>query len=261
MGFGKVFEVICDGVIVADAETQRIVLWNSAATSILGYSSSEALSGMRVEDLVPECFKAQHRAGMARYHDTGRGRCIDSSKLLDVPAVAKSGKKIWVELSLSSIGSAETSGAERRCVLALVRDVSERKWAEEEIRRLNEDLRRSIAERTSRLDAAFAELKNNEQTLRESEELYRLLVESAEDYAIFAMDIEGRITNWNPGAERIFGYREEEIAGKHGSLLFTSEDRRWGAAEEELRRAHNEGRAQDGRWHVRKDGTRFWASS
>jgi PAS domain S-box-containing protein len=87
-----------------------------------------------------------------------------------------------------------------------------------------------------------------------------LLVESAEDYAIFMVDREGRVADWNVGAERIFGYREEEIIGKPGSILFTPEDRWQGAHEEELRKAVAEGRAEDERWHIRKDGSRFWAS-
>ena len=79
--FGSLFEKIRDGGIVADAKSQRVVLWNSAATSIFGYSPSEALK-LRVEDLVPERFKAQHRAGMARYHKTGRGPFVDANRLL-----------------------------------------------------------------------------------------------------------------------------------------------------------------------------------
>ena len=129
MGFGRLFEAIRDGVIVADAATQRIVLWNPAATDIFGYSPSEALDGMRVEDLVPERFKAPHRAGMARYSETGRGRYLDANKLLDLPAVAKSGKLIRVELSLSPVAAKDASGGPY--VLAIVRDITERNRAEE----------------------------------------------------------------------------------------------------------------------------------
>jgi PAS domain S-box-containing protein len=121
--------VIRDGVIVADAKNQRIVLWNSAATRIFGYSASEALSGMRVEDLVPERFKAQHRAGMARYRKMGRGPYIDANRLLDLPALAKTGKEIRVELSLSPIEPKDESGGPY--VLAIVRDITERNRAEE----------------------------------------------------------------------------------------------------------------------------------
>lgn len=131
VGFGQLFEKIRDGVIVADAKTQRIVLWNSAATAIFEYSTSEAL-GLRVEDLVPDRFKAQHRAGIARYYETGRGRYIDANKLLDLPAVAKSGREIRVELSLSPIigGPAEGNGGSSY-VLAIVRDITDRNRAEE----------------------------------------------------------------------------------------------------------------------------------
>jgi PAS domain S-box-containing protein len=133
LGFGKLFEMIRDGIIVADAKTQRIVLWNSAATAIFGYSPEEALDGMRVEDLVPERLKASHRAGIARYHRTGRGRYTEANKLLDLPAVAKSGKEIRVELSLSPIGEegpVEGNGSSSY-VLAIVRDITERNRAEE----------------------------------------------------------------------------------------------------------------------------------
>jgi PAS domain S-box-containing protein len=73
LGFGKLFEVIRDAVNAAEAKTQRIDLWNSAAVGIFGYSPSEALNGTCVERLAPERFKAQHRAGMACYQETGRG--------------------------------------------------------------------------------------------------------------------------------------------------------------------------------------------
>ncbi len=129
LGIGRLFEMIRDGIIVADTKTQRIVLWNPAATNIFGYSSSEALGGMRVEDLVPERFRARHRSGMARYRGTGRGPYIDANRLLDLPAVAKTGREIRVELSLSPIELADDNDA--RYVLAIVRDVTERNRAEE----------------------------------------------------------------------------------------------------------------------------------
>jgi PAS domain S-box-containing protein len=106
----------------------------------------------------------------------------------------------------------------------------------------------------------ITERERAETALKESEERYRLLVESVEDYAIFMVDPDGRVVSWNEGAERVFGYSEEEIVGEDGSLLFTPEDRRRGAAEEELRQAETDGRAEDERWHVRKDGSTFWGS-
>jgi PAS domain S-box-containing protein len=133
------------------------------------------------------------------------------------------------------------------------RDVTERNRAEEEVRRLNEELENRVKERTARLEAALAELGA-------SEERYRLLVESAEDYAIFMVDTDGRVLDWNMGAQRIFGYRESEIVGELGSMLFTPEDVRSGVPERELRKAREEGRAVDERRHVRKDGSKFWAS-
>src|SRR5829696_5584420 len=99
-----------------------------------------------------------------------------------------------------------------------------------------------------------------EEALKESEERFRRLVEAAKDYAIFMVDAHGGVTTWNEGAQRDFGYEEEEILGENGSSLFTPEDRSSGAPERELKKAQTEGRAEAERWHMRKDGSRFWAS-
>jgi PAS domain S-box-containing protein len=99
-----------------------------------------------------------------------------------------------------------------------------------------------------------------EEALQESEQRFERLVESAKDYAIFMTDADGRVSTWNEGAQRLFGYGEGEIVGEDASVLFTPEDRESGAPERELEKARNEGRAEDERWHVRKDGSRFWAS-
>lgn len=91
-------------------------------------------------------------------------------------------------------------------------------------------------------------------------ELFRLLVESTRDYAVFIVDLEGRVLTWNPAAEHVLGYSEEEIVGRSSFGFFTPEDRALGVPEAELERSKNDGRASDDRWHVRKDGRRFWAN-
>ena len=259
LGFGRLFERIQDAVIVADAETQRIVLWNRAAAKMFGYSVSEAMQ-LRVEALVPEPLKDAHRAGITRYARTGHGPYIDSDAPLDLPAVTKNGKEISVEMSLSPISPVDdVHGGEARFVLAVIRDVTERKRAEVAIRQLNKNLEDRVRERTSQLENSIAELETSRQEMRESEERFRLLVENVSDYAIFMLDPEGRIVSWNEGAERIQGYKAAEVDGEHFSVFYTGEDVERGLPEEELRVAAAESRVQEEGWRVRRDGTPFQA--
>jgi PAS domain S-box-containing protein len=95
---------------------------------------------------------------------------------------------------------------------------------------------------------------------RRTEDIYRKAIEDIRDYAIFMTDVAGTVTNWNIGAEHILGYSEPEVIGKNASKFFTPEDRNKGVPEMELTTAAYEGRAEDERWHMRKDGSRFWAS-
>jgi two-component system CheB/CheR fusion protein len=99
-----------------------------------------------------------------------------------------------------------------------------------------------------------------EELARASEARMRMVAESTHDYAIITMDAEGRVTSWNKGAERAFGYVEAEMLGHTLEVLFTPEDRARGAREEEMRSAREEGRSEDERWHLRKDNTRFYVS-
>ena len=96
--------------------------------------------------------------------------------------------------------------------------------------------------------------------LRESEERLRLLIEGVTDYAIFSIDLDGRILLWNSGAEHVFGYREAEVLGKHFSLVYTPEAIARGVPAAELAAAEKDGHAPDEGWHVRRHGDLFYAS-
>src|SRR5439155_543130 len=99
-----------------------------------------------------------------------------------------------------------------------------------------------------------------EQALRETEERFRLLVEGVKEYALFMLDPTGRVVSWNAGAERIKGYRADEILGRHFSRFYPPDDVAQGRPEWELERAVRDGEFEDEGWRVRKDGSRFWAN-
>ena len=180
LGIGHLFERVRDAVIVADAHTGRIVLWNQAATEVFGYSVTEALE-MNAEELVPERLRERHRSGLARYRESGHGTYIDSHELLELPAVRKTGEEIRIEMSLSPIEAVRNVGdEERRYALAVVRDITAR--------------------------------KSTEEALTESEARFHALVQNALDI-VMVTDAEGTIRYLSPSVERVLGYRSEEMIG------------------------------------------------
>ncbi|AHF87793.1 PAS sensor protein (plasmid) [Rhizobium leguminosarum bv. trifolii WSM1689] len=106
----------------------------------------------------------------------------------------------------------------------------------------------------------LTERRAAEKAIRQSEEQFRRLVQGVSDYAIYMLDPNGNVSSWNFGAERIKGYRPQEVIGRHFSTFYTPEDREAGLPETALGIARAEGRFEREGWRVRKDGTRFWAS-
>ena len=159
-GLGELFYRARDAVIVADVDAGRIVLWNDAAATIFGYSSGEALE-LPLEHLVPHELRDQHRTGIAGFIETGRGPLIDSDDIIEVPALAKSGETLWIELTLTPLEDLDVPG---RFVMALVRDASERRATEEAMRRAFEqesDLSTRLRELNEMKDTFVATLAHD----------------------------------------------------------------------------------------------------
>jgi PAS domain S-box-containing protein len=132
-------------------------------------------------------------------------------------------------------------------------DITERKRAELALQQLNDTLEERIAKRTDVAEKALVQLHRSEHN-------FSLLVGSVIDYAIYMLDPDGNVTNWNAGAERIKGYRADEIIGQHFSCFYIAEERAAGKPQQVLAEALREGRYEAEGWRLRKDGSRFWAN-
>jgi PAS domain S-box-containing protein len=139
-----------------------------------------------------------------------------------------------------------------------VRKDGSRFWASVVVDRINDEKGELIG--FAKITRDMTAKHEAQQALIEAEQRFRILVQGVTDYAIFMLDPEGRVTNWNPGAQRIKGYTPEEIVGEHFSKFYTREDLDVGVPKRALETARETGRYEAEGWRVRKDGTRFWAS-
>jgi PAS domain S-box-containing protein len=138
-----------------------------------------------------------------------------------------------------------------------VRKDGTRFWANVVITALRDDMGTLVG--FAKVTRDLTQRRQVEESLRASEERFRLLVQSVKDYAIFMLDPAGIVTSWNDGAQRIKGYAASEILGRHFSTFFPAEDVAAGKPALELEAAIRQGSVEDEGWRVRKDGTRFWA--
>lgn len=139
-----------------------------------------------------------------------------------------------------------------------VRKDGSRFWASVVVDRINDEKGRLVG--FAKITRDMTEKRDAQIKLLDAERRFRLLVQGVTDYAIFMLDPEGRVTNWNAGAERIKGYRPEEIIGEHFSRFYSPDDVEAGVPKRALETARETGRYEAEGWRIRKDGTRFWAS-
>ncbi|CAN5146050.1 hypothetical protein BH10PSE13_BH10PSE13_07290 [soil metagenome] len=158
----------------------------------------------------------------------------------------------WRHYSIRAIPTFDDSGTLRQWV-GVHTDITDQRRAETALKELNATLEQRIEERTREIRAAFNRLE-------ESERRFRILVDGVTDYAIYMLDADGIITNWNAGAQRIKGYSGDEIIGRHLSTFYTSADREAGMPLRTLETAARAGKFEAEGLRVRKDGTEFWAS-
>jgi len=139
-----------------------------------------------------------------------------------------------------------------------VRKDGTRFWANVVVDRIQNDKGELVG--FAKITRDMTDKREAQHALLEAERRFRILVQGVTDYAIYMLDPQGRVTNWNLGAERIKGYSPEEIIGEHFSRFYTAEDFDAGVPKKALETARETGRYEAEGWRVRKDGTRFWAS-
>jgi PAS domain S-box-containing protein len=141
--------------------------------------------------------------------------------------------------------------------VAMLNDITEKKMMETALKQKNE-LEMEVIEK--KIQERIVDIEKKKEQLQESEERYHKMIEEVEDYAIILMDKDGYIQNWNKGAEKIKGYKEEEIIGKNFRLFYRDEDRKSGLPERLIAEAIDTGRAAHEGWRVTKTGEKFWGS-
>jgi len=189
-------ESLPDAVVAVDRDGIMVQV-NSQAQELFGYDRAE-LIGQKVEMLIPESYRRQHHQHRQNFAEAPKTRRMGAD--LDLYGRRRNGPEFPVEISLSPVSTENGT-----IVLSAIRDISDRKKIAEELRRANEELHRRTTEQLGEYRSRLASI-----------------VDSSED-AIIGKGLDGIITSWNKGAERIYGYTPEEVIGKHISLLAPSD--------------------------------------
>jgi PAS domain S-box-containing protein len=231
--FTSIFGQIEEYAIILLDSTGNIKSWNKGAEKIKGYKAAEVIGkNYRIfyskEDrearLSDNLLETARREGKTNYEGW---------------RVRKDGSRFWGSMTLTAL--VDEDGEVRR-FLKITRDLTEKKAAEDQLSNYLEELK----------------FKNDE--LKKSEERYHKMVAEVRDYAIILLDKEGKVLDWNQGAEALKGYTPREIVGKNFRLFYPKEEKEKGLPDQLLREAEKYGSVLHEGWRVRKDGTRFWGN-
>jgi PAS domain S-box-containing protein len=231
--FQNMIAEVEDYAIIILDENGNVQSWNKGAENIKGYKAEEIIGKSfkffyLTEDIqkgLPDALLQTAREKGKASHEGWR--------------VRKNGTRFWGSITISALHnlSREVTG-----FLKLTRDLTDRKVTEDKFNNALEELR----------------LKNEE--LKREEDRYHKMVSEIQDYAIILMDNDGKIIDWNKGAERLKGYKPSEIIGKNFRLFYAHEDKESKLPQKLLQQASEHGSAIQEGYRIKKDGTRFWAS-
>ncbi len=223
----KIVEEVQDYAIILLNNEGIIQNWNRGAESLKGYSSNEII-GKSFSLFYPESDR------LSRLPQKLLQEAIDMGRVSHYGwRLRKDGSTFWANVVITSLHDDE---GEVIGFLKVTRDLTEQLIAQQQLNLRMEELRKS-------------------------EERYHQMIDEVEDYAIILLDPDGKIQNWNKGAEKIKGYSSEEIIGKSFELFYSADDTKHEIPKGLLREARLNGKATHEGWRVRKDGTRFWGST
>ncbi|MEJ7646980.1 MAG: PAS domain S-box protein [Chryseolinea sp.] len=231
--FQKLISEVEDYAIILLSPDGTIITWNRGAEKIKGYLANEIVGrNYKVfyakedrDSLLPDTLLTTARNTGKAVHEGWR--------------VRKDGTRFWGNITITSI---HNDAGEIAGYLKVTRDLTERKIAEDNYSNYVE------------------ELKTKNEELKQSEERYHKMVSEVTDYVIILLDKNGKVLDWNKGAERVKGYKADEILGKSFRLFYPKEDKDSNLPESLLRKAVKDGSTIHEGWRIRKDGTRFWGS-
>jgi PAS domain S-box-containing protein len=243
-------EAVADGIVVTDPDGKILFhnqtylkMWNLDDRVLKSGIHWDILESARSQFADPEAFLRRIR----QIYTNSEEQTFDVLERLDGQVFERFSKMQWIEgQHVGRVWTFRDVTERVQIARTNARLIQEAQRTQQTLVQLNDELEMRVAERTA--------------ALRKSELQFEQLVSGITDYAIYMIDKTGHVVSWNSGAERIKGYRAEEITGKHFSTFYTEEDRANGLPSRALETAAREGKYEAESWRVRKDGTRFWAN-